>query len=165
MFNTTVRGNTMKPWIKRSLIGLFGAGIVLGGIGACSHRDHGRHGMGAEYESKTTQKVIDRVSRELALDDAQRQHLVTLGERLRAQRQALVGSTTDPRATVQALVGGSRFDRARAQALIEEKTSAVRSQAPAVVDAAANFFDSLNPQQQQQLREHLQKRGRWFGRG
>jgi hypothetical protein len=34
-----------------------------------------------------------------------------------------------------------------------------------VVDAAANFFDSLNPQQQQQLREHLQKRGRWFGRG
>ena len=39
----------MKSWIKRSLIGLLGAGIVVGGISACSHR-HERHGMGAEVD-------------------------------------------------------------------------------------------------------------------
>lgn len=154
----------MKPWIKRSLIGLFGAGIVLGGMSACSHR-HDRHTMGGEYESKTTQKVIDRVSSELALDETQRQHLVRLGEQLRAQRRALVGTTTDARATMQTLVGAERFDRARAQAIIDEKAVAIRVGGPAVVDAVADFFDSLKPEQQQKLRDHLQKRDRWFGRG
>lgn len=154
----------MKPWIKRSLIGLFGAGIVIGGISACSHR-YERHAAGGQYESPYAQKMIDRVSSELALDEAQRQHLVRLGEQLRAQRQALVGTTTDPRATMQTLVGAERFDRARAQAIIEEKTGAIRAGAPAVVDAAADFFDSLKPEQQQKLRDHLQKRHRWFGRG
>jgi protein CpxP len=28
----------MRPWIKRTLYGLFGATIVLGGITACGHR-------------------------------------------------------------------------------------------------------------------------------
>lgn len=154
----------MKPWIKRSLIGLFGAGIVLGGMSACSHRSE-RHAMGGEYEGRTTQKMIDRVSSELALDETQRQHLVRLGEQLRAQRQALVGTTTDPRATMQTLVGAERFDRARAQAIIDEKTNAVRAGAPQVVAAAADFFDSLKPEQQQKLRDHLQRRHRWFGHG
>lgn len=121
--------------------------------------------MGGEYESKFTQKMIERVSDELALDAAQRQHLVLLGERLREQRQALMGTTTDPRAEMQALVSSARFDRARAQALIDEKTDAVRAKAPAVVDATAAFFDSLDPRQQQKLREHLQQRHRWFGHG
>jgi Spy/CpxP family protein refolding chaperone len=154
----------MKPWIKRSLIGLFCAGIVLGGMSACSHRSE-RHHMGGEYESRYTQKMIERVSSELELDAAQRQHLVQLGERLREQRLALVGSTTDPRGTLQALVSGKEFDRSRAQAIIDEKTSAVRTKAPAVVDAAADFFDSLTPEQQQKLRDRLQKRHHWFGHG
>lgn len=154
----------MKPWIKRSLIGLFGAGIVLGGVGACSHR-YERHAAFGHHDGQYTQKMIDRVSSELALDEAQRQHLVRLGEQLRAQRQALVGSTTDPRATLQTLVGAERFDRVRAQAIIDEKTGAIRAGAPALVDAAADFFDSLKPGQQQKLREHLQQRPRWFGRG
>jgi Spy/CpxP family protein refolding chaperone len=164
MFNPTGKGTIMKPWIKRSLIGLFGAGIVLGGISACNHR-YERHHMGGEHAGKYTQKMIDRVSSELSLDDAQRQRLVVLTERLREQRVALVGTTTDPRASMQALVVGPTFDRAGAQAIIDEKTGAIRAKAPAVVDATADFFDSLNPEQQQKLREHLQKRHRWFSHG
>lgn len=154
----------MQPWIKRSLIGLLGAGIVLGGVSACGDRHEG-HRFGGEVESKYTQKMIDRVSSELALTDVQRQQLVLLGERVREQRKALIGTTTDPRADVQALVSGAKFDRARAQAIIDEKTRALQSKSPDVVSATADFFDSLNPQQQQQLRDHLQKRHRWFGRG
>ena len=154
----------MRPWIKRSLIGLFGAGIVLGGLSACGER-HGRHHMGGEYESKTTQKLIDRVSSELALTAAQRQQLVILGERMRAQRKAFVGTTTDPRAELQALVSGAQFDRARAQAIINEKTDAIRAGSPDVISATADFYDGLNPEQQHKLREHLQKRHRWFGHG
>jgi len=154
----------MKTWIKRSLIGLFGAGIVLGGLSACGHRGE-RHGMGGENAGKYQARIVERVSEELELNDAQKQRLVALGERIREQRQALIGKTTDPRAELQALVSGSQFDRAKALAIIEEKTNALRGKSPEVIAATADFFDSLNPVQQQKLRDHLQKRHRWFGHG
>ena len=66
-----------------------------------------------------------------------------------------------PRAELQALIAGSSFDRAKAQALVDGKTAAVRDKAPAVVTAMADFYDSLKPEQQQQLREMLAKGRRW----
>ena len=43
------RSRTMKPWIKKTLIGLFGASILVGGLTACSGGHHYRHGpMDAE---------------------------------------------------------------------------------------------------------------------
>ena len=75
-----------------------------------------------------------------------------------------MGKTADPRAEVQALVATATLDKARAQALIEEKTGALRSKSPEVIAAAADFFDNLNPAQQQQVRD-LMNRGRrgWGG--
>ncbi len=35
----------MKTWIKRSLAGLMGVGIVVGGLAACSHRYEGTGAM------------------------------------------------------------------------------------------------------------------------
>lgn len=154
----------MKTWIKRSLIGLFGAGIVLGGLSACGHRGE-RHGMSGDYDGKFQARIVERVSEELELSDAQKQRLVVLGERIREQRQALIGNTADPRAELQALVSGSQFDRAKALAIIEEKTNALRGKSPEVIAATADFFDSLNPVQQQKLRDHLHKRHRWFSHG
>lgn len=154
----------MKPWIKRSLIGLFGAGIVLGGLSACGDR-HERFQIGGEYESKFAEKMVDRVTEELALNDMQRQKLVLLGDRIRNQRKVLVSTTTDPRAEMQALVSGAEFDRSRAQAIVDEKSNAIRGTSPEVIAAAADFFDGLNAEQQQKLRDHLQKRHRWFGHG
>lgn len=155
----------MKLWIKRSLIGLFGATLVLGGLTACGHR-HSGHGMAISEEdsAKFKARMVERVGKELELNEPQKQRLAILGERLRDQRLALVGKTTDPRAEVQALVAGPQFDRARAQAVIEEKTAALRGKSPEVIAAAGDFFDSLTPVQQQKVRDFMQRRHRWFSR-
>jgi Spy/CpxP family protein refolding chaperone len=156
----------MKPWIKRTLTGLFGASIAIGGLSACSHRHEG-HGMAMSEEdtAKVKARMVERVAKELELDAQQKQRLAALGDRLREQRVALVGKTLDPRAEVQALVAGARFDRARAQAVIEEKTAALRSKSPEVIAAAGEFFDSLTPAQQQKVRDFMQRRHGWFNRG
>lgn len=52
--------------------------------------------MDAEHEGRFQQKMVDRVGKELALDDAQRQLLVALAERLQARRKALLGTGADP---------------------------------------------------------------------
>jgi len=73
------------------------------------------------------------------------------------------GSST--RCACPALIAGDKFDRAKAQTLLDQKTTAVQSQAPKVLTALADFYDSLTPAQQQQVRERLDKRHRRWGRG
>ena len=155
----------MKSWIKRTLFGLLGIGIITGGLSACGHRHH-EHGMviSAEDSARFKAKMVERVGKELELNEQQKQRLGSLGDRLREQRVALVGKTIDPRAEVQALVAGAQFDRARAQAILDEKTAAIRGKSPEVISAAAEFFDSLSPAQQQKVRDFMQRRHGWFGR-
>ena len=152
----------MKTWIKRSLIGLFGVSILVGGLAACGQRHHGWGGtqISAEDAAKWRERLLERASKELQLDDAQKQRLGVAFDRLREQRNAVVGSTPNPRTELRALIGGERFDSARAQALVEEKTNALRSGSPQTIAALAEFYDSLKPEQQQKLREFMDKRGR-----
>lgn len=156
----------MKPWIKRTLIGIFGTSIVLGGLSAWGHR-HGGHGIALSEEdaAKFQARMVERVGKELTLDAQQKQRLAALGDRLREQRLALVGKTTDPRSEFQALVAGAQFDRTRAQALVDDKTGALRSKSPEVIAAAGEFFDSLRPEQQQKVRDLMQRRRGWFHHG
>ncbi len=155
----------MKPWIKRTLFGLIGVSLHVGGLTACGHR----HGYGAnatpEQAAEFRSKMVDRVSSKLDLDAAQKQKLTVLGDKLHEQRLAMMGASKDPRADLKALVAGDKFDKTRAQALVTEKTAAVTGKSPEVIAALADFYDSLNPAQQQKVREFMDKRGRWYNRG
>jgi periplasmic protein CpxP/Spy len=152
----------MKTWIKRTLFGLFGASILIGGLSACGQRHHGWGGtqISAEDAAQWRERMLERAGKELQLDEAQKQRLGVLFDRLREQRNALVGSTPNPRAELRALVDGERFDKARAQALVDDKTNALRSGSPQTIEAMAAFYDSLKPEQQARLREFMDKRGR-----
>lgn len=148
----------MKTWLKRTLVATFGSAVLVAGLTACG----GHHGgwnstMSAADSAQMRERMLERAGKELKLDDAQKQRLATLADKLRESRTAVMGST-DPRADMQALVAGPKFDRANAQALVEAKTAAVRSKTPEVIAAAADFFDGLRPEQQQQVREFMNKR-------
>lgn len=148
----------MKRWIKRTLFAVFGLAALAGGLAAYGHQEYG-HGMGqatAEDIAKWRGKALEHAGRELQLDDTQKMRLGQLFDKLNEQRTALLGAT-DPRAAMQAVIGGDRFDRDRANTLLAEKTDAVRLKGPEVITAAADFFDSLRPDQQAKVREFLAK--------
>ena len=168
----------MKRWLKRTLIGVFGASIVVGGLAACGHRHH--HGdwlmgnsMGNSLNeadaNKLQERLIERAAKELTLDEAQKQRLATLAGKLREQHLALVGDqpeqAAEPRAQVLGWMAGPTFNRAGAQAFVEGKTDALRSKSPQVISAAADFFDSLRPEQQQRVRDIMNRRHGWGHRG
>ena len=44
---------------------------------------------------------------------------------------------------------------------LQQKTDAVRTGSPEVIAAMGDFYDSLNPAQQQQVRDFMQKRRGW----
>ena len=156
----------MKPWIKRSLLAFTGISIAIGGLTACGTRGHHERGpMSAEKIAEVRGKVVKRITSELDLNAEQQQKLNVLADKMQAQRTALIGKTTDPRAELNALVAGEKFDRTRALGLLDEKTRAVQSSSPEVINALADFYDSLNPTQQAEVREHMGKRRGWFSRG
>ena len=152
----------MKLWIKRTLATVFGATLVIGTLSACAGGGH--RGPMSEADSAARQiKMVDYAGKKLDLNDAQKQRLNVLAEKLREQKTALMGKTTDPRAEIHSLVAGTTLDKAKAQALIEEKTGALRSKSPEVIAAAADFYDNLTPAQQQQIRDLMNKRRGWGG--
>lgn len=157
----------MKSWIKRSLYSLVGVSIVVGGLSACGHQRHSfGSNLSAEDQAQMRGKIVERVAGKLDLNADQKQRLNVLADKLQEQRAALVGKTTDPRAEVQALVAGEKFDRSRAQTLLTEKTAAITSKSPEVINAMADFYDSLTPAQQTKVREAMQKgRNGWWHRG
>lgn len=156
----------MKPWLKRTLIGVFGASILVGGLSACGHRQHAwSANMSAEESAQFRGRLVDRVSSKLELNEDQKKRLTALADKLHEQRSAMMGQSKDPRAELQALVAGDKFDKARAQALVTEKTAAIQGKSPEVIAALADFYDSLNPTQQQKVRDFMQRRGHWMHRG
>ena len=156
----------MKTWIKRSLFALLGTSVLLGGLAACGHRDHEfGASMSPEKYTQKRDKMVDKVAGRLDLNVEQKKNLQNLGDTLYAQRTALIGQTKDPRAEMKALVAGDKFDAVRAQALITDKTTVLQSKSPEVIAAMALFYNSLNPAQQQKLRDVMDGRGRWFWRG
>lgn len=157
----------MKTWIKRTLIGLTGSTLLLGSLAGCAWRGHRDNWGSGENITEMRGKAIERISSKLELNDSQKQKLEVLADELLAQRTAFRGQGANPQTEFSAVIEGSTFDRPRAQALLDQKTRAVQTNGPKVIAALADFFDSLNAEQQQQVRERLAKRGRrgWGHRG
>lgn len=156
----------MKPWIKRTLFGLFGVTVLLGGLTACGHYHRGDGWqLSTEDQARHRAKMLERVTGKLDLNEDQKARLSVLADKLHEQRLALMGAGAGPRAQLQALVAGDKFESARAQALIGEKIQALNTKSPEVVAAMASFYDSLTPEQQAKVRAFMQSRRGGWGRG
>ena len=115
-------------------------------------------------------RMVERVSSRLNLDATQKQHLVALANTLHEQRQQMMASATPPapgasgpaggpRAGMLALISGPRFDAQGAQALANRKADAMKAASPKVIAAFGTFYDSLKPEQQQQVRDFMSRQG------
>ena len=155
----------MKTWIKRSLIGLTAVTIVLTGLTACGSR--GDHARGWSYDRITEMrgKTIEKISDKLELNTDQKAKLGMLADEMIASRKAFMGNSADPRAEMKALVAGEKFDRTKAQAMLEQKTQVMQGNGPKMLSAFGDFYDSLTPAQQQQVRAKMDRRGHsWWSR-
>jgi protein CpxP len=87
----------MRPWIKRTLYGLFGATIVLGGITACGHRGE-HHGMNAsaEDQAKFRTRMVERVTDKLELNADQKAKLGVLADKLQEPAHGPQGQDGQP---------------------------------------------------------------------
>ncbi len=156
----------MKAMTFKTLLSIFGVFLMVVGLSACSNSSYSRGPLSSEWKLEMRDKVVSRITGKLDLDNAQQLKLQALADALQMQRTAFMGAQVEePRAQIQALISGEIFDRLAAQSLVDAKLRSVQSNAPAVVAAMADFYDSLRPAQQQQVRDLMQRRHGWFQRG
>lgn len=164
MFNHSQRvRKTSMSFFKSKMRG-FGCGPGFGGKRGCGHGPFGA-GMTPEQQAERRDRMVERIANKLLLNAEQKPLAAKLLDQMAAQRRAMIGQTTDMRAELRSWFAGSQFDAARAQALVNEKASTLQSQSPELLAALAAFFDSLNPAQQQKLRNFMEGPRRWFRRG
>lgn len=106
------------------------------------------------------EKMVERISSKLELDDTQTQALENFAAELAETRQLMQGDGDGLRGEFGNLLEGQTFDQGQALELITERTSAIQANAPELVAAAAAFFDGLSAEQKAQAQEFMEKGGR-----
>lgn len=137
--------------LKILLITLAIVAIIATGITWAKHNGYCR---GGDF----MQHITERVSRKLDLNDEQRLKLDAFAETLRELR----GNWTERRGQmgveVEGLLAAPLLDRDRVMALLEERHQALSNRKGEVVDAFADFSDSLRPEQRTRLAELIARR-------
>jgi periplasmic protein CpxP/Spy len=149
----------MSITLKRSLLALLSAGCLATAMAADGHHAS-RHGDRIAHQ----QKMVERFASKLDLNASQKDKLKALSEALSKQRQIMHGDS-GLKSEMLGLINGNKMDRSKALEWAQSKTRAMQEAAPLVVNASADFYDSLNPEQQTKVREWMEKRKRWGSRG
>ena len=155
-----------KTWLKRTLLGVAVSTALLGSLAAYSAEGGGfHHGPPTpEQIAQHEATMLAHIGKKLNLDANQAAKLKALGDLVVAQHTPSAAGAA-PHAQMGALIAGNTFDRAGAQNLLNQHIAKMQANGPAVIAATGDFFDSLNPTQQQQVRDLAAHHHGFFGIG
>lgn len=102
--------------------------------------------------------VVEKITRKLDLDQGQTAKLNAVKEQVLVAREEMRQHREENRDTVTDLLNQPTLDRDKAMNLVTERTKAINEQAPQVIAALGEFYDSLTTEQQTRLREEIQER-------
>lgn len=137
---------------KRIITFIVGVTLLTTTVAACHH---GMHFGTAEERGEW---IVQKVSKELELNSIQQDKLVHLKDEFLSLRNELRDDRAQLRTDVLALLQQPTLDRDKANAMVSGQLATVSARSPAIIDAVANFYDSLNDMQRSELREFIQNK-------
>ena len=141
-----------KTWLKRTLLGVAVSTALLGSLAAYSAEGGGfHHGPPTpEQIAKHEAMMLAHIGKKLNLDANQAAKLKALADLAIADHTPPAAGTPNPHA---ALLAGNTFDRAGATQLLNQHIAKEQANAPGLINAFGDFFDSLNATQQAEVRK------------
>lgn len=112
---------------------------------------HFDHDDKAEY-------VVQKITKKLKLTDVQQEKLQIVKDAALAMHQSMRQEKLGMMSDIQLLLSNDTLDQQLILNHINQKTDTVREQAPTVVAALADFYDSLDAQQQAKIRDKVGKK-------
>jgi protein CpxP len=145
-------------------IALISIGLVIAAVGivGASSGFCDKRGNPEEFANHMVEKITKKLSLredQVAKLEIAKTELLSIKKDMSAQRQTMRTSFID-------LIEKPTLDQQTILSMVKEKTQSVNDKAPQVVVALAGFYDSLNPEQQEMLREKIKDkmeshRSRW----
>jgi len=132
---------------KRALIIGVSIATLLAGASVFAGRANHNH----------SERIIERVSDRLDLNEGQRSDLEQLHSELREMHTLLHGDREELTQELQQMLNLASFDQSAALAMIEQRTQAVQNNAPDLVNAAAVFMDGLSVEQKADISAFIEK--------
>ena len=137
---------------SRFLVAIVSAVGIAVAVAGCGHgmRHHGSGDYAIHH--------IEKLGKELNLNEAQTAKLSAVTQTLRKNRDAMRSKHEERQKAMVALLDQPKLDRQRAIGLVQETTRDINDHAPELIAVMGDFYDSLTPPQQQKLREELKER-------
>jgi Spy/CpxP family protein refolding chaperone len=135
---------------KRTIMYMIGGALLTTTVVACHH---GMHYGSAEERGEW---VAQKVSKELELNDTQQARLAELKDALLDLRMTLQSDRVQVHTEVLAMLQQPTLDRNKANAMISEQIATINSRSPIIIDAIANFYNSLDDAQRNELKDFIQ---------
>jgi len=120
---------------------------LVSGTFAVAGGGHGRMG----------ERMISKLTDRLELDEQQAAALDSLHLELKETRELMRGDSATQGQRIKDLINADAFDQGAALEMITARTTAMQTQGPELVAAAAQFFDGLNEVQKQELNELMDR--------
>jgi periplasmic protein CpxP/Spy len=136
----------------RYIVAILGAVGIAVAVAGCGHGY--RHHEPGDYAVRH----IEKLGKELNLNEAQTAKLNAVTETLRKGRETMRAKHDEKQKEVLALLDQPKLDRQRALGLVQQTTRDINDHAPEMIAAMGDFYDSLTPPQQQKLREEMKER-------
>lgn len=136
-----------KKHIVLLVVGVGLAGLLSLGVGRFYCHDPQRHSAW----------LMDKVTDELKLDSAQQGKLKRLIDGVVESRNIMRSQHTQDRQVIMELLAQPTLPRDRSLALVQGHIKTMQGQAPKLVNAFGDLYDSLSSPQRKALREALDK--------
>jgi periplasmic protein CpxP/Spy len=143
----------MKPITRRILMALAAVGLATG-VAACGHHRHD--------PQQQAERIMEKVSEELDLTQEQQAKLEAVKDEFISAGKEMRKERKQAREEAMSLLEQPKLDRAKAQDLVNQRLDAIRAHSPQVINALGDFYDSLTPEQQKELRERIQDKMEHF---
>jgi protein CpxP len=137
---------------KRTIILITSGVLLIGGVVACNR---GMHHGSAEERSEW---IVEKASKELELNAAQKAKLVKVKNEFLDVRKTMRNQSEQTRADVLTMLKQPTLDREKVNAIISQKIAIINTRSPAIVDAIGNFYDSLDDSQRAELSEFIEEK-------
>ncbi|MDH5360568.1 MAG: Spy/CpxP family protein refolding chaperone [Gammaproteobacteria bacterium] len=144
---------------KLGKLAIIGSGtlLLITSFTACSHKYRN-----PEYRAD---KMVEMVTNKLELNEQQQSKLQSLHEKLRSSRKVMREKSSSSKGDIETLLSQSTLDEKKILDMINEHTQFINQQAPDIVAAMSDFYNSLDTKQRIELREHMVKIQIYHGRG
>jgi Spy/CpxP family protein refolding chaperone len=135
---------------KRTIIFIIGGAILATGVAACNY------GMRFSGPEERSEWMMHKITKELELNETQQARLENVKDELLKARKTMHENREQHSSDIIAMLKQPTFDRDKANTIVSQHIETVNTQAPVIIDAIGDFYDSLDDAQRARLREFIE---------